>query len=130
MQTHTPDDFQAIAKDASARWDAAFNAKQPAQVAAFYDAAASLLPAGGPAVSGLEGIERFWQDLFAQGVVDHRIEIDEVVTGSELAIQRGKWSAAAHDAAGAHQTFGGNLLLVHRRQADGSWKILNHIWNL
>lgn len=130
MQATTSDTFRTFALDASARWDAAFNAKQPAQVAAFYDASASLQPAGGAAVSGLAGIERFWQDLFAQGVVDHRIEIDEIVAGTELAVQRGKWSAAAHDATGARQTFGGNLLLVYRRQDDGSWKILNHIWNL
>ena len=76
MQAITPEAFQAIAKDASARWDAAFNAKQPAQVAAFYDASATLLPAGGAPVTGLAGIERFWQNLFAQGVVDHRIGID------------------------------------------------------
>ena len=130
MQANTNQNFQTIAKDASTRWDAAFNAKQPVQVAAFYDAAATLLPAGGAPATGLAAIERFWQDLFAQGVVDHHIETDEIVAGTELAIQRGKWSAAAHDAAGARQTFGGNLLLVYRRQDDGSWKILNHIWNL
>ena len=130
MQAITPEAFRTIAKDASAHWDAAFNAKQPAQVAAFYDSSATLLPAGGAAVTGLAAIERFWQDLFAQGVVNHRIDIDEVTIDAGLAVQRGKWSAAAHDAAGARQTFGGNLLLVYRRQADGDWKILNHIWNL
>ena len=132
MQNTTPEQtaFQTFAQQASANWDAAFNAKQPAQVATFYDAAATLQPAGGPAVNGTAGIERFWQDLFAQGVIDHRIEIDETVSGTEIAVQRGKWSAAAIDGAGARQTFGGHLLLVYRRQNDGGWKILNHIWNL
>jgi len=122
--------FRTIAQQLNASWDAAFNAKQAGQVAAFYDAAATVMPAGAAQVSGAAAILQFWSDLLAQGVVDHHIEMLETTADGHLALQRGKWSAAAVDANGQRQTFGGALLLTYRRQADGDWKILNHIWNM
>lgn len=122
--------FRTTAQELNVRWDAAFNARQPEQVASFYDEAGTVLPAGAAQVSSLKDITEFWNSLVAQGVIDHHIEMIETVRDADLAIQRGKWSAAAVDANGARQTFGGSLLLTYRRQADNSWKILNHIWNM
>jgi ketosteroid isomerase-like protein len=122
--------FQNTALQLNAQWDAAFNAQQAEQVTAFYDDAASVMPSGGPQLSGLEQIGRFWADLIAQGVIDHHIELIEATADAGLAYQRGKWSAAVIDAEGERQTFGGSLQLVYRRQGDGSWKVLSHIWNM
>lgn len=33
------------------------------------------------------------------------------------------------DADGIRQTFGGNVQLVYRKQNEGTWKALSHIWN-
>lgn len=126
MDTQIQDTVQQL----NTQWDAAFNAKQPTQVAAFYDENASVMPAGGPQVTGLTQISNFWSNLLAQGVIDHQIEMIEVTGDANLACQRGKWSAAAVDAQGVRQTFGGSLLLVYQRQPDGSWKVLHHIWNM
>jgi ketosteroid isomerase-like protein len=30
---------------------------------------------------------------------------------------------------GVKQIFGGNVQLVYRKQADGQWKAVTHIWN-
>lgn len=128
--THEQQQFRATAQDLNTRWDAAFNAKQAAQVASFYDAEASVMPAGAAQVSGAGKIEEFWTSMFAQGVMEHRIEMAETLVDANLAFQRGKWSAAAIDGYGDRQTFGGALHLTYRRQADGSWKILSHIWNM
>lgn len=122
--------FRSTVQELNTRWDAAFNAKQPQQVASFYDEAASVMPAGAAQATGHNAINEFWQGLIAQGIVDHHIEMIETLSDANLALQRAKWSAAAVDADGARQTFGGALLLTYRRQADGSWKILNHIWNM
>lgn len=122
--------FRTTVQELNARWDAAFNAKQPEQVASFYDEAGSVMPAGAAQTSGLKDITEFWNGMIAQGIVDHHIEMIETVSDTNLALQRGKWSAAAVDANGTRQTFGGALLLTYRRQADGGWKILNHIWNM
>ena len=132
MQSTNPDQqqFRTTAQELNARWDAAFNAKQAEQVASFYDEAGSVMPAGAAQVTGSNGITEFLTGMLAQGVVDHHIVMIETVSDANLAVQRGKWSAAAVDANGARQTFGGSLLLTYRRQADNSWKILNHIWNM
>ncbi|HEX5539667.1 MAG TPA: nuclear transport factor 2 family protein [Methylophilaceae bacterium] len=122
--------FRTIAQQLNASWDGAFNAQQAEQVATFYDAAATVMPSGAAQVSGVTDILQFWSNLLAQGVIDHHIEMLETAVDAILAVQRGKWSAAAVDANGQRQTFGGALLLTYRRQADGSWKILNHIWNM
>lgn len=130
MSTNQNTEFQVIAQKLNAQWDAAFNAKDAEKVAAFYDAAGSVLPAGAAQVIGVTDIAQFWISMIGQGIVDHRIELSEAAAGDSLAFQRGKWSAAVIDASGERQTFSGHLQLVYRRQADSSWKILSHIWNM
>jgi ketosteroid isomerase-like protein len=123
-------EIKSIILDTNTRWDAAFNSKQPAQVAALYDNDATVLPAGAAQVSGAAAILDFWANTIAQGIVDHKIEMLEVGVDGNLAFQRGLWSAAVVNAEGQRQqTFSGNLHLLYRRQADGSWKALTHIWN-
>jgi len=125
-------DQQAILKtitEINTAWDAAFNAGNPEAVASFYDAGATISPAGSPQLSGNAEIYAFWKNLFAQGVNGHHIELIEVGVDGGLAFQRGKWSAGLTDAAGERQTFSGSLQLIYRKQPDGSWKALTHIWN-
>ncbi len=126
MQTK---EIQSVILDINTNWDAAFNAKQPAQVAALYDANATVLPAGAAQVTGIAAITEFWTNTIAQGIVDHKIEMLEVGVDGNLAFQRGLWSAAVVDAAGERQVFSGNLHLLYKLQSDGSWKALTHIWN-
>ena len=122
-------DIRNTILDINTRWDAAFNAKQPDAVAALYDDAATVLPAGAAQVSGSQAILQFWTDTIALGIIDHKIELLEAGADGNLAFQRGLWSAAMIDAQGQRQTFSGNLHVLYRRQADGSWKALTHIWN-
>ena len=121
--------FKETALALNAKWDAAFNAKDAAAVAASYDQGASVIPAGAPQVSGPAAILEFWKGAIAQGITDHKLELIEAIESGDLALQRGLWSAAVVNAEGERQTFKGNVHLVYRRQADGSWKVLTHTWN-
>ena len=121
--------FKEVAVELNAKWDAAFNAKQAEQVAAMYDDAASVIPAGADQVKGKAAILAFWTNTIAQGIIDHKLELIEAVEAGELAFQRGLWSAAVINEAGERQAFKGNVHLVYSRQADGGWKALTHIWN-
>lgn len=116
-------------QELNTRWDEAFNTQQPTVVASFYDDEATVMPAGSAPHTGGKAILEFWRNLIAQGVVDHKIAITDIFVDGNLAIQRGAWSAAAVNAEGQRQEFGGNLQLVSRRQIDGSWKTYTHIWN-
>ncbi len=118
-------DLQAL----NAQWDAAFNAKKADQVAAMYDDAAAVIPAGAAQVSGKAAVLAFWTNTIAQGIIDHKLEMIEAGESGDMAFQRGLWSAAVVNDKGERQVFSGNVHLLYRRQADGSWKALTHIWN-
>ena len=121
--------FQETAKALNAQWDAAFNAKDAAAVAAMYDDAAAVIPAGAEQVSGKAAILAFWTNTIGQGIIDHKLALTEAVESGDMAFQRGLWSAAVVNEKGERQTFKGNVHLVYRRQVDGAWKALTHIWN-
>ncbi|NBO10866.1 MAG: DUF4440 domain-containing protein [Methylophilaceae bacterium] len=121
--------FQETAKALNAQWDAAFNAKDAAAVAAMYDDAAAVIPAGAEQVSGKAAILAFWTNTIGQGIIDHKLALIEAFESGDMAFQRGLWSAAVVNEKGERQTFKGNVHLVYRRQADGAWKALTHIWN-
>ena len=121
--------FQETAKALNAQWDAAFNAKDATAVAAMYDDAAAVIPAGAEQVSGKAAILAFWTNTIGQGIIDHKLALIEAVESGDMAFQRGLWSAAVVNDKGERQTFKGNVHLVYRRQADGAWKALTHIWN-
>jgi len=121
-------DIHAIVSAMNANWDAAFNAKNAAQVASYYDTAANVMPAGGPQTSGND-IQGFWENVIEMGFTDHKIELIEVISEGKLALQRGKWSAASVESSGERKTYAGSLQVTYLKQADGSYKVLAHIWN-
>ena len=123
-------DIQTIISAINAAFDQAFNAKNAAAIASLYDANAVVMPApAGDSVIGRTAIESFFSGLITAGVIDHQLTLTEAVADGNLAYQRGKWAGAMLDANGARQTFGGNVQLVYRLQADGNWLAVTHIWN-
>ncbi|SNR62542.1 conserved hypothetical protein [Methylobacillus rhizosphaerae] len=125
----TNSDFNAVATQLNQAWDAAFNVKDHAQVVSFYDDEATVLPAGAGQVNGKDALLTFWQGAIASGIVDHKLELIHAEADGNLAFQRGHWSAAVVNAEGQRQSFSGNVHLLYRKQADGNWKLLSHIWN-
>lgn len=112
------------------QFDQAFNTKNAAGIVKLYDANAVVMPApAGAPVVGVEAIQAFFSGLIDAGVIDHQLTLTEAVADGNLAYQRGLWAGAMVDAEGARQTFGGNVHLVYRKQADGNWKAVTHIWN-
>lgn len=119
-------EIQAI----NAQFDQAFNAKNAAGIAELYEVTATVMPApAGTPVIGAAAIQTFFDGLIQAGVIEHQLTLAEAVADGNLAFQRGNWSGAMMNADGTKQTFGGNVHLVYRKQADGSWKAVTHIWN-
>lgn len=114
----------------NARFDQAFNTKNPAAIAALYAENAVVLPApAGEPVLGVQAIQDFFAGLINAGVIEHHLTLADAVEDGNLAYQRGNWAGAMINAQGEKQTFGGNVHLVYRKQADGNWKAVTHIWN-
>jgi len=109
-------------------FDHAFNTKNAAAIGALYADSAVVMPA--PAgVVGADAIQTFFAGLIDAGVIEHKLTLIDAVEDGNLAFQRGNWAGAMINAQGEKQTFGGNVHLVYRKQADGNWKAVTHIWN-
>lgn len=123
-------DIQSQISAINTKFDNAFNAKNAAAIGELYatDAVVMPAPAGTPVV-GAAAIVEFFQGLITAGVIEHQLTLTEAVEDGNLAYQRGKWAGAMMNEKGEKQTFGGNVHLVYRKQADGGWKAVTHIWN-
>jgi ketosteroid isomerase-like protein len=114
----------------NAKFDQAFNAKNAEAIGQLYADNAVVLPApAGEPVLGAAAIQTFFAGLIAAGVIEHQLTLADAVEDGNLAYQRGKWAGAMLNEQGEKQTFGGNVHLVYRKQADGGWKAVTHIWN-
>lgn len=112
------------------QFDEAFNTKNAEAIGALYADNAVVMPApAGEPVIGSAAAKDFFGGLISAGVIEHQLTLVEAVEDGNLAYQRGKWAAAMFNEKGEKQTFGGNVHLVYRKQADGSWKAVTHIWN-
>lgn len=111
-------------------FDQAFNSKNAEAISELYDANAVVMPApAGEPVVGAAAIQTFFAGLITAGVIEHQLTQKEAKEDGNLAFQRGLWSGAMVDADGVKQKFGGNVQLIYRKQADGRWKAVSHIWN-
>lgn len=114
----------------NAKFDAAFNSKNAEAIGQLYADNAVVMPApAGEPVLGAAAIQSFFAGLITAGVIEHQLTLEEAVEDGNLAYQRGKWAGAMLNENGEKQTFGGNVHLVYRKQADGGWKAVTHIWN-
>lgn len=114
----------------NAAFDQAFNAKEAEKIALLYDVNAVVMPApAGVPVLGAAAIQTFFAGLISAGVIEHQLTLVDAVEDGNLAYQRGNWAGAMMDENGVKQTFGGNVHLVYRKQTDGGWKAVTHIWN-
>lgn len=126
MTTTITTDISAI----NTAFDNAFNSKNIQGIVNLYAPDAHVMPApAGEVVSGRAAIETFFSGLITAGVIDHKLTLTEAVADGNLAYQRGQWSGAMVDEQGLRQTFGGNVHLVYRKQTDGTWLAVTHIWN-
>lgn len=98
-------------------------------VAEHYQEDAFLAPPDAPALTGRSAI----RDHFAatmSGITDYERDPQTVQGEGDLAYVRGSWSSTTRAAeAGGDSTLRreGGYLVVRRRQADGSWLIVEHI---
>lgn len=114
----------------NAKFDQAFNAKNADAIGQLYTDNAVVMPApAGEPVLGAAAIQTFFTGLISAGVIEHKLTMVDAVEDGNLAYQRGKWAGAMLNEKGEKQTFGGNVHLVYRKQADGGWKAVTHIWN-
>lgn len=92
---------------------------------------ASLLPPGGPMVSGEPAIRPLWAQFvenpgFALDVELHRVEMSRA---GDLAYSVGTYEVTVHDANGRPVTERGKGVEIWRKGPDGVWRHVVDIWN-
>ena len=128
-QTPAPPDTRkvdeaAIAAAGNALAQAA-EAKDIDKCMAFYVDDPMLFVPGAPAVVGKDALRKVWQQFFNVRALKLETSglIIDVAGSGDLAFERGSYSNTITDAKEKTTTETGKLVLVWKKQADGSWKI-------
>ena len=109
-------------------FEAAFNGKDPAKVAAFYPGESVLMPPNAPTIRGREEIQKFYVDLYAQGATDLEMETKDVRGHGTLAYEAGTYSLKRKPATGNALRDRGKYLFIWRNQ-NNVWTIECTIWS-
>lgn len=119
-------------READARAKEFFAAKEIERLLPFYAEDAALLPPRAAAVTGREGIRRFFTDVFRAPGFAMRwpgpIKV-EVSGGGGLGYVMGRYEFTAQDAQGSPTTDRGKYVSVWKKQPDGKWRFVADIWN-
>ncbi len=116
--------MEADVEQARAQWIQAAEAGDAAAVAQLYAPDAIMLVAGEEPMVGRQAIQ---EGFTFEGLTDMEIGTERTELGIELVSTWGTYAQTYQTPDGVEQTITGRYLAVARRQADGSWKIVNHV---
>ncbi len=128
-KVNDPADLAAVGQVRS-DWQAAFNAGDSAKLASLYTADARNMSdqqstvVGGPAIAALNMAGR---DMLTSASAEITPERTEVV--GDMAYDQGTFKVSMTPKTGAAMTQEGRYLVVLRRQADSTWKLVADIGN-
>ena len=105
-------------------WQSAFDARDPAAIAAIYTEDAAVLGPSSETISGRAAIETFWGESFAAGISGEGKD-NEVYAHGDVGYTVGTFTAT--DADGA--TIDEGKYVEIWRHADGKWQMHRAIWN-
>ncbi len=79
---------------------------------------------------GRDAIRRGFAGLFSQmSVKDFDLNTDDVIVSGDLAVETGTYELTSQPKRGSETKEKGKYVVVWRRQADGSWKIIRDVGN-
>ena len=115
---------------ANATFVAAAKQGDAAQMAAGYDADAILMPSGEPAASGSAAVGKWMSGMTAAFTMkEFSLTTNDVIVTGDYAIETGSYAMLLTPKTGKDMPDNGKFVVVWKKQADGSWKILRDIWN-
>jgi len=108
----------------------AVNASHVDGVVAVWAEDGVLMPPGHPSVHGRDALERYFSRLFSERRFTFTFTSSHIVVDGDIAIERVEYTASAWPREGGPAVEDhGKGVHVFRRQADGTWKLLQDIWN-
>ena len=118
-------DVTAAVQKLNTQWDDAFNGKDAAAVASLYAEDGRVVTSDGKILNGRAEIQGLFQGFMDSGFHEHKIEMVDVRVSGDIAYETAKWSGVGGD----KKSYGGHLVNIYQRQADGGWQAVLHIWN-
>lgn len=106
-------------------------AKDVERWASLYADDARVFPSNGLLVTGKEAIRNLFAELFASPGFEINWEVTrvEVSRAGDLGYVVGTHEATVNDAEGNPITDRGKWIAIWKKQADGTWKCIEDIWN-
>ena len=112
-------DLMQAATELGQRYDANYNDKNPAGMAALYSADGVLLSPAGPMVRGREALKAYYAERFASGAHGHAIKVVEVHVQGDGGYGIAQFSVDAPEAGGGLHEVSGRIVTIYQRDADG-----------
>jgi uncharacterized protein (TIGR02246 family) len=100
---------------------AALNEGDASAAAVAYAEDARMLAPSADLLEGRDAIGAFWRAGLEAGIADVELDVIEVAH-AEVAYELGRYALSLQPADGAAIVDRGKYLLIHARQADGSWR--------
>ena len=123
-------DERAI-REAELEWWGVTVAKNLERTVSFYADDASMFPPNAPLATGKEAIRAVWSPLLTTpGVaISGQTTKVEASRGGDLGYSIGTYELITPDPTGKPVTDHGKYVVVWKKQADGSWKVMADIFN-
>jgi uncharacterized protein (TIGR02246 family) len=117
---------EAAIRAASAAWSQSATAKDLDKAVSFYADDALVLPDKAPAITGNENIRKNWTPLLALPGPGLSWKTSSVVVArsGDIAYETGTYVLATTDKKGKSSDTKGKYVVVWKKQADNSWKVV------
>jgi uncharacterized protein (TIGR02246 family) len=115
----TEQELMRAAVDLGQRYDANYNDKNPAGMAALYAADGMLLSPAGSVVRGRDALKAYYTERFAAGARGHAIKVVEVHVQGDGGYGIAQFSVSAPQASGGLHAVSGRIVTVYQRDPDG-----------
>jgi ketosteroid isomerase-like protein len=110
-------------------WVTALHTKQLEPILQFYAADAAFLQPSGERISGAAALRNLFQTImttFNSDLILHSLNLE---TSGDLAYDSGDFAEnLTNIASGAKIASKGSYVIIYRRQTNGNWHIVQHVW--
>ena len=110
-------------------WVQDLRTKQLEPILKFYAADAAFLQPNGERLTGSAALRTLFQTIMASFNSDLTLHSQNLETSGNLAYDSGDFQESLTNiASGAKITSKGSYIIIYKRQPNGSWQIVQHVW--